>query len=52
MSIINIDVQSTNNNQYPCHSQLIVNANNNSIHFCDENNNFFQDFVFKYSNIN
>ena len=45
MSIANEYVQSTNNNQYPCHFKLIVNASNNSIYYSAENNSFFQDFV-------
>ena len=38
MIISNLDNQTSNNNSYPCHFKLIVNAQNNSIYFSGESN--------------
>ena len=40
--ITNIENQSSNNNNFPCHFKLIANAQNNSIYFCGENTSFIQ----------
>ena len=42
MIISNLDNSSSNNNNFPCHYKLIVNAQNNSIYFSGENNSFIQ----------
>ena len=42
MIISNLDNQTSNNNNYPCHFKLIVNAQNNSIYFSGENTSFIQ----------
>ena len=42
MVISNLDNQTSNNNNYPCHFKLIVNAQNNSIYFSGESNSFIQ----------
>ena len=42
MIISNLDNQSSNNNNYPCHFKLIVNAQNNSIYFSAESNSYIQ----------
>ena len=40
--ISNLDIQSSNNNSYPCHFKIIVNAQNNSIYFSGESNSYIQ----------
>ena len=42
MIISNLDNQTSNNNNYPCHFKLIVNAQNNSIYFSGESNSYIQ----------
>ena len=42
MIISNLDNQTSNNNSYPCHFKLIVNAQNNSIYFSGESNSYIQ----------
>ena len=42
MIISNLDNQTSNNNLYPCHFKLIVNAQNNTIYICGENTSFIQ----------
>ena len=42
MIISNLDNQTSNNNNYPCHFKLIVNAQNNSIYFSGENSSYIQ----------
>ena len=42
MIISNLDNQTSNNNNYPSHFKLIVNAQNNSIYFSGESNSFIQ----------
>ena len=42
MIISNLDNQTSNNNNYPCHFKLIVNAQNNSIYFSSESNSYIQ----------
>ena len=42
MIISNLDNQTSNNNNYPCHFKLIVNAGNNSIYYSAESNSFIQ----------
>ena len=42
MIISNLDNQTSNNNNYPCHFKLIVNAQNNSIYYSGESNSFIQ----------
>ena len=45
MIISNLENQTSNNNNYPCHFKLIVNAQNNSIYFSGENTSFIQYLV-------
>ena len=42
MIISNLENPSSNNNNFPCHFKLIVNAQNNSIYFSSENNSYLQ----------
>ena len=42
MIISNLDNQTSNNNSYPCHFKLILNAQNNSIYFSAESNSYIQ----------
>ena len=42
MIISNLDNQTSNNNNFPSHFKLIVNAQNNSIYFSGENTSFIQ----------
>ena len=42
MIISNLDNQTSNNNLFPSHFKLIVNAQNNSIYFSGESNSFIQ----------
>ena len=42
MIISNLDNQTSNNNNYPCHFKLIINSINNSIYFSGESNSYIQ----------
>ena len=42
MIISNLDNQTSNNNNYPSHFKLIINAQNNSIYFSGENTSYIQ----------
>ena len=42
MIISNLDIQSSNNNNYPCNFKLVVNSINNNIYFCGENSSYIQ----------
>ena len=42
MILSNLDNQTSNNNNFPSHFKLIVNAQNNSIYFSGENTSFIQ----------
>ena len=51
MVISNLDIQTSNNNNYPSNYKLIVSAQNNSIYFSGENTSFIQALELNYKTL-